>query len=400
MQSSTQAMVYNKTVMMAMKARANDDNILGVTLMDAGNVSRKLQRANSGMEEEERFPTASTGNVAYEAPMKKKAPLAPAFFGFSADGKMDKTMMAQIWGLAAGCLMASGFSLLACAAAAMAVVLCLSRKEEAVAPTQKTGTSPWAAGPRSGAAPVKKSFQNRPPAPNSGSRKTAAPAAPQKVVILPPRTPQSTAPKMMSPVAKAFVPAPSATPGCTSELQKMLATPSTPVVTAAMRAQKQVRPPAKAFVSPPGLETPKVAPVAPAEYTPAGFRRELVSIMKELAQARNAAVAVGQVRMCGVPTDRQSAEFADILTRAMEERNGPVRRTYVAFAAGLAAGGENSAFNIDECVKGTGVFFSEVYEELCTEVSRLDKIVECELVPTLRAVLSPEVIKTVLPLGM
>lgn len=404
--------IYSKSSMLAMKSSTESDDVLGVTTMDAAKVSRQLPMQSSPkkanyIEEDELSTTASSGNETYGTTTKKISSVT--------DGKMDKWMMAQIWGLAAGVFMAAGFALLACAAAAMAIVVCCTRKDVVAETDQKS--APWAAGPRSGAAPVKKNL--RPPAPNSGSKpRNAAPAAPQKMVILsskravesptnlgarssaaiPARFPASSVPPMPTSTGPKITSAPN--PVSTAELQKLLATPSTsrPVLAAAMRERQPQKfatnLPVKVVAAP---IAPKSPPVA---YTPVTFRKELVSIMKELAQHRNAAVAVGQVRAQGVPKDRQSAEFADILTRAMEERNGPVRRTYVAFAAGLAAGGEGSAFIMDECVKGTAEFFAEVYEELCTEVPRLDKIVECELVPTLRAVLSPEVMKAVSPFGM
>lgn len=143
---------------------------------------------------------------------------------------------------------------------------------------------------------------------------------------------------------------------------------------------------------------PVSAATVPA-YTRAGIRRELVSIMKDLTQdrLRNAAVAVGRVRKLCIPEEFQAAEFTDILTRTMEERNGPLRRTYVAFVAGLVAGAPSSAFCKKQCLSGLVDFFSEAFEELSAEVPRLDKLVECELVPTLRGVFSNADLKDALP---
>lgn len=139
-----------------------------------------------------------------------------------------------------------------------------------------------------------------------------------------------------------------------------------------------------------------VAAKAPA-HTPAEFRKALVSILKELAQHRNAAQAVGQVRSLMVPLELQCPNFVDILTRAMEERNGPVRRIYISFLTGLASGTPNSAFCKEQCLAGLVEFFSDVYEELAAEVPRLDKLAECELVPTLRAAFSDSELETALP---
>lgn len=146
-----------------------------------------------------------------------------------------------------------------------------------------------------------------------------------------------------------------------------------------------------------------LAPAASASvpaYTPAGFRKQIVSMMKELAQHRNTAVAVGNIRELCIPQELQAAEFADVLTRTMEERNGPLRRTYVAFVAGLVAGSPKSAFCKKQCLSGLTDFFTEAYEELAAEVPRLDKLAQCELVPTLRGVFSNAELKTILPLNL
>jgi len=152
-------------------------------------------------------------------------------------------------------------------------------------------------------------------------------------------------------------------------------------------------PPPGLIESPPGPFFPEVKPFvvvsnskqgAPAafEYSPQAFRRELANILRELRLHKNPGLAVGQVRMCGVPQQRQAAEFADILTRAAEESRGPARRTCMAFVGGLT-----KAFEKEECIKGLRMFFDEVYSDLCTEVLRLPNIVMTELMPTLKVVL-------------
>jgi len=154
-------------------------------------------------------------------------------------------------------------------------------------------------------------------------------------------------------------------------------------------------PPPPGFIDPPpGLRLSEVKPLAVAvstcrqgapvafDYTPHTFRRELTNIMRELRLHKNPGLAVGQVRICGVPQQRQAAEFVDILTRAAEESRGPVRRTFMAFVAGLT-----KAFEKEECIKGLRMFFDEVYPDLCTEVLRLPNIVMTELMPTLKVVL-------------
>lgn len=145
---------------------------------------------------------------------------------------------------------------------------------------------------------------------------------------------------------------------------------------------------------PPGITFPKMKSItgiindssegmpAAFEYSAQAFRRELATIMRELRLHKNPGLAVGQVRICGVPPQHQAAEFADILTRAAEESRGPVRRSCMAFVGGLT-----KAFEKKECIAGLRMFFDEVYPDLCMEVPRLRNIVMTELVPTLKAVL-------------
>mmetsp|Transcript_21804 Transcript_21804/g.42511 ORF Transcript_21804/g.42511 Transcript_21804/m.42511 type:complete len:318 (-) Transcript_21804:263-1216(-) len=153
-------------------------------------------------------------------------------------------------------------------------------------------------------------------------------------------------------------------------------------------------PPPGLIEPPPGLLFPEVKSVAVGvsnckqgaiaafEYSPQAFCRELANIMRELRLHKNPGLAVGQVRVCGVPQQRQAAEFADILTCVAEESRGPVRRTCMAFVGGLT-----KAFEKEECIKGLRMFFDEVYPDLCTEVLRLPNIVMTELMPTLKVVL-------------
>lgn len=120
-------------------------------------------------------------------------------------------------------------------------------------------------------------------------------------------------------------------------------------------------------------------------YTPQGFRRDIMRVMRELSSHRNVASAVREVRSRKVPKERQAAEFADILTFAMEETRGASRRSLVAFVAGLVG-----AFGKEECVSGLRLFFDGVYQDLCNEVPKLAKLVKLELVPTLSSVLTAE----------
>jgi len=155
---------------------------------------------------------------------------------------------------------------------------------------------------------------------------------------------------------------------------------------------------------PPGLPFPEVRPITGAEhdsskgtpvafkYTAQAFSRELAKIMHELRLHRNPGLAVGQVRACGVPQERQAAEFADILTRTVEESRGPVRRTCMAFVGGLT-----KAFEKTECIKGLRTFLDEVYPDLCTEVPKLRNMLLTELVPTLKAVLEDRELSALQP---
>jgi len=155
---------------------------------------------------------------------------------------------------------------------------------------------------------------------------------------------------------------------------------------------------------PPGLPFPEVRPITGAEhdsskgtpvafkYTAQAFSRELANIMRELRLHRTPGLAVGQVRACGVPQERQAAEFADILTRSVEESRGPVRRTCMAFVGGLT-----KAFEKTECIKGLRTFLDEVYPDLCTEVPKLRNMLLTELVPTLKAVLEDRELSALQP---
>jgi len=137
------------------------------------------------------------------------------------------------------------------------------------------------------------------------------------------------------------------------------------------------------------LPPPVVA--EPIVYSAQRFRKAIVAIMKDLALHKNVARAVGQVRDQNVPVDRQASEFANILTFAVEECRGNVRRTFVAFVGGLAG-----AFDKAECLMGIGQFF-DGYEELCDEVAKLSRLIKIEVVPILNSVLPAEHVKAFLP---
>lgn len=129
------------------------------------------------------------------------------------------------------------------------------------------------------------------------------------------------------------------------------------------------------------------------------FRRALASILADLASDRNVPAAVRRIRVQEVPAEFQAKEFADIITRIVEERRGPLRRCAFSFVAGLAAP-EKSAFDRDACLDGIGHFFREVYPQLCIEIPRLPAIATSELLPTLANVFPKDDLIRRLPEGM
>jgi len=138
-----------------------------------------------------------------------------------------------------------------------------------------------------------------------------------------------------------------------------------------------------------------ISSIAPA-FEPKIFRRELSATLRDLAADGNAAAAVRRIRAQNVPLSHQSRELTDLLTRAVEIPRKAARHSAFAFAAGLAAASP-SAFDRDECLAGVAVFFREVYEDLCEEVSQLPSLVEREMLPTLRSVFSEEALRELLP---
>jgi len=123
----------------------------------------------------------------------------------------------------------------------------------------------------------------------------------------------------------------------------------------------------------------------PSEHTAQGFRREATNILRELKLHKNVGLAVSQIRLQGVPHHCQAAEFADLLTMALEETRGPARRVCVAFIGGLTR-----AFAVEQCILGLETFFHEIYEDLRIEVPDLSKRVASELLPTLKSLLEGE----------
>lgn len=137
------------------------------------------------------------------------------------------------------------------------------------------------------------------------------------------------------------------------------------------------------------------APPEDGTFELAEFHHALAEAMRDLRADRDVDAAVGKVCAWDVPAQYQAKEFADVLTRALEETRGPVRRSALALAAGLAS--EPGAFLTTECAVGAVVFFHDIYEQMCTEVPHLDAIAAGELVPMLRSVLPAADLQACLP---
>jgi hypothetical protein len=129
------------------------------------------------------------------------------------------------------------------------------------------------------------------------------------------------------------------------------------------------------------------------------FRRTLASVLNDLASDKNIPAAVQRIRMAQVPVKCQSSQFADIITRVVEERRGAVRRCQLAFIAGLAAA-ESSAFDRKECLTGLKAFFDDIYNELCIEVLRLPSVMKSEFMPTMLNSFSKDDLNNVVPVAM
>lgn len=146
-------------------------------------------------------------------------------------------------------------------------------------------------------------------------------------------------------------------------------------------------------------EVPAAAEPKPAVNGPfdlKAYRRELSAIMRELGTTRDTIAAVRRVQEQELPVKHQAVEFMNLLTRIAEERCGATRRASFAFAATLAG----RVFAKEQCIKGTAVFFAEVYEDLCEEVVRLPSVLKGELVPTLQAALGEDKLNELLPPGL
>lgn len=129
------------------------------------------------------------------------------------------------------------------------------------------------------------------------------------------------------------------------------------------------------------------------------FRRILASVLADLITSQDVAAAVNRVRLQQVPVACQVQQTADVLTRIVEEKRGPHRRRAMAFAVGLVAS-EQRAFDRKMFLDGLGMFFRDVYEDLCHEVPRLASMISTELVPVLLGVYAKAELNSVMPPGL
>eukprot|EP00439_Symbiodinium_sp_Y106_P068438 s1744_g11.t1 len=143
--------------------------------------------------------------------------------------------------------------------------------------------------------------------------------------------------------------------------------------------------------------SPAESPVATAQpcakavpFDLTNFRWLLTGTLRDLRADRDAKKAVARLKAAGVPRKLQAVEFSDMITRVAEDASGPARRASFAVLVRLSLG-EDSAFHHDECVRGTSIFFREVYADLCDEVPRLSVVMSSEFLPLLRKSWTPAV---------
>lgn len=134
----------------------------------------------------------------------------------------------------------------------------------------------------------------------------------------------------------------------------------------------------------------------PEGFDLVAFRRELATTLTKLSIDRNVPSAVQSIRSLQVPVHLQTDQFVDIISRILEERRGIVRRCELAFAAGLMAS-DQSPFDKKACLAGIGLFFQDVYEDMCSEVPRLPAIMKSEFVPTMHTVFSAPELNAMFP---
>lgn len=143
-------------------------------------------------------------------------------------------------------------------------------------------------------------------------------------------------------------------------------------------------------------QTDEPSTVALEGFDLVSFRRELAATLTMLACDKKVPAAVQRIRSQQVPVELQGDQFVDILSRILEEKRGVVRRCGLAFAAGLMMS-DHSPFDKKSCLAGIGLFFKDVYADMCSEVQRLPAILRTEFVPTMSGVFSASELNLFLP---
>lgn len=131
-------------------------------------------------------------------------------------------------------------------------------------------------------------------------------------------------------------------------------------------------------------------------FEPKTFRKELSAALRAIASDLDVAQAVCRIRAQRVPVAYQSQQFVDILTRACEGRIAVARKAAFSFAAALVSDG---AFDPAACLRAVGIFFGDVYADLCCEVPRLPSIINTEFLPAMRVPFS-QTLDALLPKGV
>jgi len=142
--------------------------------------------------------------------------------------------------------------------------------------------------------------------------------------------------------------------------------------------------------------TPATTSVAGGSFNAALFHKAVWAILCDLRKGGDVLEAVHKIHAWHVPSMQQANEFADLITRAVEEKQGPARCSAFALVSHLASV-ERGVFGHAECLAGIRIFFSEVYEDLCEEVPQLPGILSAELLPALRSVFPVGEIQPLVP---
>eukprot|EP00928_Gymnodinium_smaydae_P061326 TRINITY_DN45428_c0_g1_i1.p1 TRINITY_DN45428_c0_g1~~TRINITY_DN45428_c0_g1_i1.p1 ORF type:complete len:662 (+),score=145.18 TRINITY_DN45428_c0_g1_i1:125-2110(+) len=141
----------------------------------------------------------------------------------------------------------------------------------------------------------------------------------------------------------------------------------------------------------------------PAEvpFQPALFQRKVWTALRSLASDGDVDKAVAEVRRQEVPLEQQAVEYANILTRVLEEPLAVNRRSYLRFAARLVQQGAGlnrvGAFSREACLEGLESFFLDTFDDLSEEVPDLAAVASHELMPELFLTLSREAVAACVP---